>query len=116
MKLASGKILGPERLPCDYFEAKPFMTWIVSCRYCFCYCDAPGPRSDRYFSLRDVTSNITENKYEFILFLKSVFTCFEIFIDRYFSFLFQSNQWHSHCKGEWNHPLDSHRTSLIGTK
>lgn len=63
VKLASGKLLGHIREPCDVnFEAKPFMTWMATCRYCFCYCDAPGPRSDRYFSLRDVTSNITENK------------------------------------------------------
>lgn len=63
VQLASGKILGKEKLPCDIdFKAKPFMAWLTTCRYCFCYCDAPGPRSDRYFSLRDVTSNITENK------------------------------------------------------
>lgn len=62
VQLASGKILGEERLPCDSFQAKSFMTWMTTCRYCFCYCDALDPHSDRHISLRDVTSNVTENK------------------------------------------------------
>ncbi|XP_031627540.1 uncharacterized protein LOC116343553 [Contarinia nasturtii] len=62
VQFASGKILGEEKLPCDFFDAKPFMSWLTTCRYCFCYCDAPGPRSDRHFSLRDVISNVAENK------------------------------------------------------
>lgn len=73
VKLGSGRLLGHEVEPCEQYEAKAFMMWLTTCRYCFCYCDAPGPNSDRYFSLRDVTSNITENKYPFtqILILNS---------------------------------------------
>lgn len=59
----SEKILGKEKLPCkDPVVAKPFMTWLSTCRYCFCLCDAPGANSHRYFSLRDVMSSIAENK------------------------------------------------------
>ena len=32
------------------------------CSYCFCKCDAPGPDSDRYWSLKDVTADIESNK------------------------------------------------------
>ncbi|XP_055324703.1 uncharacterized protein LOC129579086 [Sitodiplosis mosellana] len=32
------------------------------CSNCFCYCDEPGQKSDRYFSLKDVTSDIGANK------------------------------------------------------
>lgn len=32
------------------------------CGNCFCLCDEPGEKSDRYFSLRDVTSDIGANK------------------------------------------------------
>lgn len=62
VKLGSGRLLGQELASCEQYEAKKFMMWMSTCRYCFCYCDAPGPKSDRHFSLRDVTSNITENK------------------------------------------------------
>ncbi|XP_071446967.1 uncharacterized protein [Hetaerina americana] len=30
-------------------------SWVVwHCSYCFCFCDQPGPKSDRYFSLQTV--------------------------------------------------------------
>ena len=32
------------------------------CSYCLCKCDAPNSSSDRYWSLRPVTSDIKENK------------------------------------------------------
>ena len=32
------------------------------CSYCFCKCDAPGPDSDRYWSLKEVTADIESNK------------------------------------------------------
>lgn len=32
------------------------------CSNCFCLCDEPGEKSDRYFSLREVTSDIGANK------------------------------------------------------
>lgn len=62
VKLGSGKVLGQEVEGCNQFQANPFMMWISTCRYCFCYCDAPGPNSDRHFSLRNVVSNVTDNK------------------------------------------------------
>ena len=32
------------------------------CSYCFCKCDAIGPNSDRYWSLKPITSDIESNK------------------------------------------------------
>ena len=32
------------------------------CSYCLCKCDAPGPKSDRYWSLRPVTADLKNNK------------------------------------------------------
>lgn len=32
------------------------------CDNCFCFCDEPGRNSDRYISLREVTSDIQANK------------------------------------------------------
>ncbi|XP_013143942.1 PREDICTED: uncharacterized protein LOC106107598 isoform X3 [Papilio polytes] len=32
------------------------------CSYCMCLCDEPGPKSDRYFSLWDSTSDVKNNK------------------------------------------------------
>lgn len=32
------------------------------CSYCMCYCDEDHPETDRYFNLRDVTSDIANNK------------------------------------------------------
>lgn len=32
------------------------------CGNCFCFCDEPGEKSDRYFSLKDVISDIDANK------------------------------------------------------
>merc|ERR1712136_300754 len=44
------------------------LKWIVwwrwlffHCSYCLCKCDAPGPTSDRYWSLKPATSNIKKN-------------------------------------------------------
>ncbi|KAG4074552.1 hypothetical protein HA402_005617 [Bradysia odoriphaga] len=35
--------------------------WFMSCNYCFCYCDEQGIDSDRYFSLREVVSDVRDN-------------------------------------------------------
>lgn len=32
------------------------------CSYCMCYCDDYSSNSDRYFNLRDVTSDVENNK------------------------------------------------------
>lgn len=63
VELNSGRVLGKEVECKQIFQANTFMKWLTTCRYCFCYCDTPGPESDRHFSLRDVTSNINANKY-----------------------------------------------------
>jgi len=37
--------------------------WIVhKCSYCFCLCDEQGPKSDRYFNLRQTVADVEENK------------------------------------------------------
>jgi len=37
--------------------------WLVwHCSYCLCKCDQQGPDSDRYFSLKPVTSAVAENR------------------------------------------------------
>ncbi|KAK9746595.1 protein of unknown function (DUF4803) [Popillia japonica] len=36
--------------------------WIGWCPYCMCFCDEEGPCSDRYFSLKDVVSDVKNNK------------------------------------------------------
>ncbi|XP_031621010.1 uncharacterized protein LOC116339329 [Contarinia nasturtii] len=36
--------------------------WLNKCSNCFCYCDERSDKSDRYFSLHDVTANIQENR------------------------------------------------------
>lgn len=52
-----GEVFCPEAVP-----VKGIFRWLSTCSYCFCYCDVPGPSSDRHFSLREVTSNIHANK------------------------------------------------------
>ncbi|XP_069676227.1 uncharacterized protein [Periplaneta americana] len=32
------------------------------CSYCFCLCDEKGPKSDRYFNLREVKADVANNK------------------------------------------------------
>ena len=32
------------------------------CSYCLCKCDAPGPNSDRYWSLASVTADTASNR------------------------------------------------------
>lgn len=47
-------------------ELSVWSTWLINeCSNCFCYCDEPGEKSDRYFSLREIVSDINENKYVF---------------------------------------------------
>lgn len=62
IKLDSGEMLGDEKFCPEKVHLKSWYYWLSTCSYCFCYCDAPGPTSDRHFSLREVVSNITENR------------------------------------------------------
>ncbi|KAH8358184.1 hypothetical protein KR084_007002 [Drosophila pseudotakahashii] len=52
-------------LNCDSKVQEPssWSSWIFwRCHYCFCLCDEPGPKSDRYFNLRDSMSDFKQNK------------------------------------------------------
>lgn len=55
--------MGRERTCQNEIKANSWSRWFVECSNCFCYCDEPGPLSDRYFSLAEVVSNVYENKY-----------------------------------------------------
>lgn len=44
-------------------EAASWSRWVVMrCHYCFCLCDEPGPKSDRYFNLRASMSDFMRNR------------------------------------------------------
>lgn len=58
----NGKILGEKSTSCARGTDKvdSWWRWIFwHCSYCFCLCDEQGPKSDRYFSLREATTNTT---------------------------------------------------------
>ena len=47
----------------DKIKVDSWWRWLFwHCSYCFCKCDAPGPNSDRYWSLKSATSDIESNK------------------------------------------------------
>ena len=49
----------------DYFSSQmeSSLSWFVKCSNCICMCDdAPNEQSDRYFSLREAVSDISQNK------------------------------------------------------
>ncbi|KAH8414603.1 hypothetical protein KR215_009923, partial [Drosophila sulfurigaster] len=47
----------------DVNSVESWHRWIFTkCSYCFCLCDEPGPKSDRYFSLRETLSDVMESK------------------------------------------------------
>lgn len=68
MTFSNGLMYGQDIL-CYDNEKTPLATWSgqlsSECGNCFCFCDESGEKSDRYFSLRDVTSDIAANKYCF---------------------------------------------------
>ncbi|XP_060645335.1 uncharacterized protein LOC132784006 [Drosophila nasuta] len=53
-----------EREKCwrDVNNVESWRRLFYKCSYCFCLCDEPGPRSDRYFNLRPVISDEWDNK------------------------------------------------------
>ncbi|KAJ9592425.1 hypothetical protein L9F63_015841, partial [Diploptera punctata] len=60
----NGKILGKKDI-CQQSTTKveSWWRWIFwHCSYCFCLCDEQGPKSDRYFNLREVKADIANNK------------------------------------------------------
>ena len=47
----------------DQIKVDSWWRWLFwHCSYCFCKCDAPGPNSDRYWSLKPSLSDISTNK------------------------------------------------------
>lgn len=45
-------------------QAGSWIRWFVRCSNCICLCDdMNSKRTERYFSLREVVSNIADNKY-----------------------------------------------------
>lgn len=47
-------------------QAQSWIRWFVQCSNCMCLCDdIKSKRSERYFSLRAVVSNIADNKYAY---------------------------------------------------
>ncbi|KAH8414624.1 hypothetical protein KR215_010674 [Drosophila sulfurigaster] len=47
----------------DVNKVESWSRWLFwRCSYCFCLCDEPSPKSDRYFSLRKTRSDVRANK------------------------------------------------------
>lgn len=68
LKYDNGKHFG-ERGGCvQGIEANSWTDWFVRCHNCFCLCDETDAGSDRFFSLRDVTSDIHANQYVYFVF------------------------------------------------
>jgi len=58
-----GTRLGRKNQCQNEIKVDSWWRWLFwHCSYCFCKCDAPGPNSDRYWSLKPVVSNIESNK------------------------------------------------------
>jgi len=54
-----GRILGKKDQCANKIKVDSWWRWIFyHCSYCLCKCDAPGPESDRFWSLKEATSNI----------------------------------------------------------
>ena len=47
----------------DNIKVDSWWRWLIyHCSYCLCKCDQSGPDSDRYWSLKAATADITQNK------------------------------------------------------
>jgi len=47
----------------DKIKVDSWWRWLLwHCSYCLCKCDQQGPDSDRFFSLKPVTSDLSSNK------------------------------------------------------
>ncbi|XP_076627386.1 chemokine-like protein orion isoform X2 [Colletes latitarsis] len=60
----NGRVFG-QKSTCTTGTTKVDSWWrwlFWHCSYCFCYCDDNTTKSDRYFSLRSVTSDVANNK------------------------------------------------------
>ncbi|KAJ8969231.1 hypothetical protein NQ317_002186 [Molorchus minor] len=53
---------GQKTKSCSFAGAYSWLRGVFWCHYCFCLCDEDGPKSDRYFNLRPVKSDIANNR------------------------------------------------------
>ncbi|KAH8302666.1 hypothetical protein KR044_009323 [Drosophila immigrans] len=52
-----------EKCSRDVNNVESWRRWIFwQCSYCFCLCDEPSPKSDRYFSLRKTVADVGANR------------------------------------------------------
>ncbi|KAH8302667.1 hypothetical protein KR044_009330 [Drosophila immigrans] len=52
-----------EKCSRDVNNVESWRRWIFwQCSYCFCLCDEPSPKSDRYFSLRETYADVRANR------------------------------------------------------
>lgn len=60
----NGKVFGPKKTCSNpTMKVDSWWRWLFwHCSYCFCYCDDNRAKSDRYFSLRQVLSDVENNK------------------------------------------------------
>jgi len=57
-----GRVLGNKGQCVNKIKVDSWWRWIFyHCSYCLCKCDAPGPDSDRFWSLKESVSNIGKN-------------------------------------------------------
>lgn len=58
-----GQLLGNKGQCVNKIKVDSWWRWLFwHCSYCLCKCDAPGPDSDRYWSLRPALSDVAKNK------------------------------------------------------
>lgn len=62
LKYENGRHLGDKGGCAQAIETRSWTDWFVRCHNCFCLCDEFDSGSDRYFSLRDVVSDIDANQ------------------------------------------------------
>ncbi|GLG92569.1 Uncharacterized protein GBIM_00223 [Gryllus bimaculatus] len=63
LEYENGRTLGrPGTCARRKFKVDSWWRWLFwHCSYCFCLCDEPGPRSDRYFNMRPVVADTANN-------------------------------------------------------
>lgn len=61
LKYEDGPHFGDRSGCSNPLKAYSWTDWFVRCHNCFCLCDEDDPASDRYFSLRNVVSDIESN-------------------------------------------------------
>ncbi|XP_034484624.1 uncharacterized protein LOC117789659 [Drosophila innubila] len=61
----NGRVLGQSK-KCERGTTNKVESWhrwiVQKCSYCFCLCDEQGPKSDRYFNLREAIADVEGNK------------------------------------------------------